>query len=366
LPDHVLPDPAVPALVRLGAGPALLPKLLALAARPPAVPGRVGRVDRGRVLILTPAGACTVPEPAGDPLVTGDWVAVTGAVDAAGSPDTGPVVTAVLPRRGALVRAASVRRPEPQVLAAGVDVVLIAAALPARQVPARLERLLALAWEAGATPAVIATKADLLTAEQVADRLSDIRAVVVGAPVHAVSAPTGAGLDDVRGLLGPGRTAALLGPSGTGKSTLLNALLGDLPEQPTACVGEVRPDGKGRHTTTARELRVLPGGGAVIDTPGLRGVALWESDDGLDRVFADVADLAVDCRFRDCQHRAEPGCAVLAAVAAGVLDPHRVRRHHKLTRELAHTARRFDAQLRAEENRRWKTIAKEQRARGHR
>jgi ribosome biogenesis GTPase len=374
------------ALARLGADPARVREVAELlpSLPPDARPGRVARVGGGRAYVLTAAAgaAPAAGEPAavqvaagrhtvvGDtdsPLAVGDWVAVAVAnADADcgdGDGDGGggePAVVHRLARRGSLTRRAAGRRSDAQVLAAGVDVALITLALPGPPRLGRLERLLALAWDGGVLPVVVLTKADLSAADARRDAVAAASAGAPGALVIALSARTGEGVAELRSLLGPGRTAVLLGSSGSGKSTLLNTLAG----RQLARTEEVRAvDGKGRHTTTARELVVLPGGGVVIDTPGLRAIGMHGTGgEGLRRTFSDVTELAAGCRFADCAHRGEPGCAVVAAVEAGELDPRRLERHHRLRREVEYEARRLDGRARAEAKRHARTMSRAQRA----
>jgi ribosome biogenesis GTPase len=325
-------------------------------------PGLVARVDRGVCEVLTEAGPLrasvagdVLADAAADPLgmpCTGDWVALRDW------PDGRLTVAAVLPRRSAFVRASSSGRAQAQVLAANLDTVLVVDSLADAPDLGRLERFLALAWESGAQPVVVLTKADLATdAALVAE---DVAAAAPGVPVLTVSAVTGAGMDSLGPYVGPGRTLALLGRSGVGKSTLANAVVGTevLPTAP------IRGDGKGRHTTTRRELVLVPGGGVLIDTPGLRGVGLWDVGEGLDRVFDDIEELAERCRFSDCAHQAEPGCAVLAAVESGQLAERRLHSYRKLLREAEWIASRSDARLRAERARAWKMINRSMRSAG--
>ncbi len=300
-------------------------------------PARVGRVDRGLLTVLAADGERRVhPSPAlyedTGPAV-GDWVALRGEL-----------AVALLPRRTAFVRTAAGRTSAAQVVAADLDTVLVVDALggPARL--RRIERYLTVAWSSGAAPVVVLTKADLC--DDVAAAVAEVAGAVPGVDVLAVSAVTGEGVDRLRELLGPGRTGALVGPSGVGKSSLVNALLGSTQ----VATGEVREaDGRGRHTTTARELHRLPGGGLLVDTPGMRELALPD-DEGIDTAYADVAELAPACRFRDCEHRTEPGCAVQAAIADGRLDAGRLLGWRKLQAEAHRQVLRSDARARATEH----------------
>jgi ribosome biogenesis GTPase len=267
----------------------------------------------------------------------------------------------VLARRTAFVRHSSAEATVGQVLAANIDVVFVTVSLATTPNLRRLERFLALAWESGAQPVVLLTKADLCD-DDLPSVVASVARAAPGCPVHAVSAVTGLGIDDVRSHLAPGTTLVLLGVSGVGKSTLVNRLLGADYLATTA----IRDDGKGRHTTTHRELIPIPGGAVLIDTPGLRGLQLWDAEEGLDRTFAEVEALFGNCRFSDCAHRTEPGCAVLAALADGSLEPRRWESYQKLQRELRHIAARQDVLLRLADRDKWKQIHKEARARGYR
>jgi ribosome biogenesis GTPase len=279
----------------------------------------------------------------------GDWAAL-GAGD-----DGAAVIHAVVPRRGAFLRKAAGEATEAQVLAANVDVALIATALPADLSERRIERYLALGWESGAVPVVVLTKADL--AEDVDAAVRAVRIVAPGADVVAVSSVSGVGVDALGRWLRPGRTAVLLGSSGVGKSTLANRLMG----AEVMRTGDVREDGKGRHTTTHRQLVKLAGGALLIDTPGMRELQLWTANAGVDAAFADLEALAARCRFGDCVHDAEPGCAVRAAAEFGALDPERLASWHRLRRELAWLSTRQDEAAAVREKARMRTIHREQR-----
>jgi ribosome biogenesis GTPase len=226
--------------------------------------------------------------------------------------------------------------------------------------PRRIERYIVTIWESGATPEIVLTKADRL--EDPSPLVAEVEAVALGVPVHVVSAITGQGCDALRARLRPGATAALLGSSGVGKSTLVNRFAG----HELMAVNETRADDdEGLHTTSHRELILLPGGGLVIDTPGLRELQLWDGG-GLDEAFADVEELAGSCRFDDCSHECEPGCAVLAAVESGELPHERFHSWRKLQTELRAIAIRRDARLRKDEARKWRARAREGRARARR
>lgn len=326
------------------------------------VPARVVAVDRAACDVLAERGVLRVTfggdllaEIAEDPVAgpcTGDWALVRHW------PDDRETVERLLPRRTAVVRASASRTSYGQVLAANVDVVVVVASLSVEPDLGRIERLLALAWESGAQPAVVLTKADLVT--DAADIAADVAGAAPGVPVLVVSAVTGEGMSELADLAGPDRTLALLGQSGVGKSTLVNALLGT-DRQAVDDIGEV---GKGRHTTVRRELVALPGGGLLIDTPGLRGVGLMDVEEGLEQVFQDIEALAAHCRFSDCSHATEPGCAVLVAVDEGELPVRRLESWRKLGREARWMAGRTDARIRLAEKARWKAIHKSARQAG--
>ena len=317
--------------------------------------------QRGAYHLATPAGEMTAQLSGrfahealeGDYPVAGDWVA------AALRPDEGSAtIHAVLPRRSAFTRkAAGPGRPTGQVVAANVEMAFLVTSLNADLNARRVERYLATAWESGAAPVVVLTKADLCD-----DRdgpLAEIEAVALDVPVHVVSAVTGEGVEALRDCFAPGQTAVLLGSSGVGKSSLVNALAGT---ELMATGGIREDDARGRHTTTHRELVLLPNGRLVLDTPGMRELGLWDAGDGVAAAFADIEALAAACRFADCQHEAEPGCAVRAALDDGSLDPERWRSWGKLQRELAHLDRKEDPLARERARKVWIQRNKQYRA----
>jgi ribosome biogenesis GTPase len=317
------------------------------------VPARIARVDRGLCDAVTESGpvrAALTALYSPDPLLapcTGDWAALR--------PGREPGLMALLPRRSAIVRSSASRTSHAQVLAANVDTVVVAVSLTTALDAARLERLLALAWDSGARPLIVLTKADL--AADAAAVHAETSTLAPGVDILITSAATGQNIDVLTALLSG--TTVLLGSSGAGKSALGNALLGD----ELLATGEVRAqDGKGRHTTVRRELVPLPGGGVLIDTPGLRGISLYDAADGLEQVFAEIERLARDCRFGDCSHNTEPGCAVQAAIRAGELTERRLGSYRKLQRENAWAASRTDARLRGERTNQQKAITSHLRA----
>jgi ribosome biogenesis GTPase len=306
--------------------------------------GEHDAVAAGRLLMDAAAG--------GLPTV-GDWVAVEAAAGASTMR-----IRHVLPRTTAFIRRAAGTRGEAQAVAANVDVALLVASLNADLNLRRLERYLATAYESGAQPVIVLTKADV--AEDPCSLVTAVEAIAFGVPVLMVSAITGEGLPGLRDVLRAQETAVLLGSSGAGKSTLVNALLGE-DRMATAAIRE--DDAHGRHTTTHRELVPLPWGALILDTPGMRELGLLDADAGVSAVFADIEALADGCRFGDCGHDTEPGCAVQAALASGALDPERWRSYGKLQAELAFERRKADPREASEHRRHWVTIHKAARAR---
>ncbi len=310
-----------------------------MAMFPDRIPGRIVRVDRIRYRVATAHGTTDAyagphdrgSEP-GAP-VTGDWVGLT-----VGS-DQRAYVAAILPRSSTIKRldpSTAGSRPQEQVLVANLDVVFVVHALDRATPLSRLERTLVMAWESGAMPVLVLTKTDLVEAEDVATAEGELRNIAPGVEVIAISNVTGSGLDRLLGLTPPGVTGAFIGESGSGKSTLINNLL-DEERQDT---GSTRSrDGKGRHTTSSRELAVIPGAGVLIDTPGLRAIGFWGGRDGLAKAFPDIAELAAGCQFADCRHEQEPGCAVNAAVERHEIDRRRIDNHRKMEIEVAQLER---------------------------
>jgi ribosome biogenesis GTPase len=285
----------------------------------------------------------------------GDWVAV-----ADGDDSNRAVIHHLLHRRTALIRRAADTEAAAQIVAANVDLFFLVTSANRDLNPRRIERYLTAVWDSGAAPVVVLNKVDLVA--DVVPLLEAIASVALMVPIVEVSALTGVGIDALRERIRPGMTAGMIGSSGVGKSSLINRLVGREVQH----VNDIREgDARGRHTTTRRELVLLPGGGVLVDTPGMRELGLIEDEGGVEATFGDIAELALACRFNDCQHESEPGCAVLAALATGVLDRDRHASYRKLQREIAAAERRRDPILAAEERRRWKTINKELRAREH-
>jgi ribosome biogenesis GTPase len=316
--------------------------------------GRVVAEHRGGYLVRSelderlahPRGKLRDEELFGGMPAVGDWVAVCDA------PGDRAAIEAVLPRRTKVSRKTPWLKAEEHILAANVDTVLLVTGLDHDFNPRRLERYLIAAWDSGANPVVVLTKLDLLDD---ADKLVEAEDVAVGVPVLSVSNLTGEGIDDLRALVRAGETFVLLGSSGVGKSTLVNRLA----DRELMATGGLRNDGRGRHTTRHRQLFVLPNGALLVDTPGLRELQIWEGD--VDSAFADIAEIATACRFNDCAHETEPGCAIQEALETGALDPERWASYLKLQRELRATQRRKGSREHRELKRRWRARARETR-----
>jgi ribosome biogenesis GTPase len=323
------------------------------------VPARVIRESRGvygvttgeRELSAAASGRLWHGEEGGGAPAVGDWVAVRLPT----LPEEPGLIRAILPRKSKFSRKAAGARTDEQVVAANVDTVFLVTGLDHDFSPRRIERYLTASWESGANPVVLLNKSDLDA--ELDEHLLEVEGVAMGVPVHAISAKAGQGLEALAPYLGKGKTVSVLGSSGVGKSTLINRLLGT----DTQRIGSVRQsDDRGRHTTTHRELFALPGGGLILDTPGMRELQLWEADEGLGGAFADIEELAAGCRFTDCSHSGEPGCAVEEAVTSGRLAAERLESWRKLQREVEQTRARQDGLARLREKQRVKAIHKAQ------
>lgn len=322
------------------------------------VPGRVTAAARGRVFVWTPDGLVLVTANdagweglAETSPTTGDWVAIH-------PPHQGDLgtIAGIAPRTSCISRVDALGHEE-QRLAANVDTVLIVHGLDRPLRLGRIERSLVLAWDSGAVPAIVVTKTDLV--DDATEVVDEVGTVAGSTPVHLASAVTGSGVDELRRYLEGGRTMVLLGESGSGKSTLVNALIGEEVQE----TGGVRSgDAKGRHTTVSRDLLLVPGGGVLIDTPGLRGLGLWDAAEGMAITFADIEELAAGCRFRDCAHESEPGCAVQAAAESGELDPDRLERYLRMQREAVELDARRDEAARRERKRQARVMQRAYRA----
>jgi len=324
------------------------------------IPGRILVQQRGLYEVVTDLGELAAQVSGklaheagpGDFPAVGDWVAL------AARPDEGAAtIHALMPRRTAFVRKAAQSVADEQVVAANVDVALLVASMNADFNARRLERYLATAWQSGAEPVVVLTKADLADDPDAA--IDEAESVAFGAPVLAVSAVTGEGLEALAAYLKPAETAVLVGSSGVGKSSLVNALAG---ENLMAIQAIREDDAKGRHTTTHRELIRLPSGALVLDTPGMRELGLIDADEGLSTAFEDIEALAEACRFSDCGHSNEPGCAVRGALESGALDHGRWKSFQKLQREMAHLERKENPAAREAHRRHWIGVHKAARA----
>ena len=264
------------------------------------------------------------------------------------------LIEGVLERRSAITRGDPGKTSEAQALAANIDIVFVVHPIADPPNLRRVERELSLAWSSNAVPVVVLTKADLSEAPD--SSLAAVQSIALGVDVELVNALDGESARQLLRYISGRRTAVLIGPSGAGKSTLINTLLGERRQE----TREVRlSDGRGRHVTVARELIAIRDHGVIIDTPGLRALGLTGSEEGISTTFPDIERLALSCRFRDCSHKEEPGCAVRAAVESGALPAGRLASYHKLVRESQIAAMKSDARMRAEEERKWKIISKQ-------
>ena len=320
--------------------------------RPDSRLGRLIRYHGALCVVAMEDGEHTLPanieaDDGSSPAV-GDWVLV--GPDQSG---TSLKLDAIMPRRSKISRKAAGRAVREQVMAANVDRVFVVTSLNRDLNLSRIERFLATVWQSGASPVIVLTKADLV--DDPTAYIDQVEALAPGVDVHAVSVLSGMGMDGLRSYFQPGVTAILTGSSGVGKSTLVNALIGqDMLE-----TGAIRQsDSKGRHTTTHRELLPIPGGAVIIDTPGLRELGLWVDGEAISQTFADIEAYADSCRFRDCSHQSEPGCAVTEAVDQGSLDPRRLDNYRRMQADVRRIAAREDGFAKAQEKQRVKNLHK--------
>jgi ribosome biogenesis GTPase len=343
-------------LSALGFGPFFERQLQCLPGQP-ATPARIAAEHRGAYEVWSATGSSQARlagrlrrelEEAG-PAGVGDWVVLDGPP----TPDRTAVIDRVLARRTVFTRGAAGRQVRVQVIAANVDVVFAVSGLDSDFNVRRIERYVARIWASGAQPAVVLNKADICA--EPAARVAEVAGHCPGVPIHVTSALHFDGIAALRAVIQDGTTAALVGSSGAGKSTLVNSLLGE-ERMPT---GEIRArDGRGCHVTTHRQLVVLPGGGLLLDTPGMRELQLVD-EVGLDAAFSDIAAISARCRFRDCRHDTEPGCAVKEALESGALAAGRLDHFRALGREAQAYERRHDAMLRRQSERRWGQLSDE-------
>ncbi|MGI6122563.1 MAG: ribosome small subunit-dependent GTPase A [Acetivibrionales bacterium] len=315
----------------------------------PLLPARV-LADYGQMLrVITDKGELLVNRPISNiQLAVGDWIALEQSTN----PESYSIYT-VFPRKTKFSRAAAGMEVKEQIVAANVDTVFILQSLNRDFNMKRLERYLISTWESGATPVVVLTKSDCC--DDVAEKMAEAYNTAPGVDIYSISCITQEGIDDIRKYLIPGKTVALLGSSGVGKSTLVNTLVG----KEILKTQEIREDdNRGRHTTTHRELFLLPGGGLILDTPGMRSLSLWEADTGMEMMFGDIEELINLCRFHDCTHQSEPGCAVIKALESGELEQKRWNSWQKLQKELNHLEAKKEGKQRQIEKQWGKQIAK--------
>jgi len=320
-------------------------------------PARIARECRQSYLVLCEHGELSAQTSGklrhtavarSDLPAVGDWVAIQPRLE-----EGKATIHGVLPRKSRFSRKTAGALTEEQIVAANVDTVFLVSGLDRDFNLRRIERYLILAWDSGASPVILLNKADLCP--DVEAHVGEVESIAFGVPIHPISAKQRQGLDALRQYLRSGQTVALLGSSGVGKSTLVNGLLGVERQQ----VGSVRQsDGKGRHITSHRELILLPDGGVIVDNPGMREIQMWVGNEGLAETFEDIEELAARCRFKDCGHGGEPGCAIAAALADGTLDQARYDSYLKLQREIRYVESRHDQKLRSAEREKWKRISK--------
>jgi ribosome biogenesis GTPase len=323
------------------------------------IPARVVMASKNSTQLYTPNGEITariagrmrhLAEREFQKPVAGDWVAVKPDKD-----EKGAIIQAILPRKSKFSRKAPGEQIKEQIISANIDTVFIVSSLDGGRGHSlrRIERYLTLAWNSGSSPVIVLNKADLCP--DVDSIIRQVEEIAPGVPIHPVSGKDKTGMDFLKTYFYEGQTVALLGPSGVGKSTIINALLG-FDRQATGCVREY--DLTGRHTTTSRELIMMPGGGMVIDTPGMRELQLWADEENLQASFNDIEELAEKCRFNNCSHNTKPGCAIINAINQGELDPQRLESYRKLQSEIAYISSAKASSARQYEKQKWKNVAK--------